>query len=304
MFAKLPLTALRTFESAARLGGFKAAANELAVTAAAVSHQVKSLETWLGVQLFQRTGQGVRLSEDGERLYRQVHAGLRDIQQSLAGFTVGPDPRQLTLTTTAAFASLWLIPRLGAFHRRHPQVRVHVQTSSQVLDLHRDASVDLAIRAWFKPDPTLFQQPLFNEYFGVYARPGWRAPAPGETLELIDVPWASANGPTIDWAQWCQRAGCLQWLAQAHRHQYDDEHYALQAATAGYGLVLASSVLVADSVARGDLLPVREEVRLAAAQYCAVCVPGREREPAVRAFIDWLAQASTAPDALRPAPGN
>lgn len=303
MFAKLPLTALRTFEAAARLGGFKAAADELAVTAAAVSHQVKSLETWLGVQLFHRTGQGVQLSEHGEQLYRRVHAGLRDIQQSLAAFAPTADPLRLKLTTTAAFASAWLIPRLGAFHRLHPQIQVQVHTGNQVVDLDRDASIDLAIRAWFRPDPSLYQQPLFDEYFAAYALPGWRLPRAGEPLELIDAPWVTARGRPIDWQHWSQLAGCPGWLARARRHQYDDEHYAVQAAIAGHGLVLASSVLVADSLARGVLVPVRDDVRLPAAHYCAVCVPGREREQAVRAFLDWLQAARMHSDVPANHPG-
>ena len=83
MFTKLPLTALRTFESAARLGGFKAASDELAVTPAAVSHQIKRLESHLGLLLFERSAQEVRLSEAGERLYLQVHQGLANLQRSL-----------------------------------------------------------------------------------------------------------------------------------------------------------------------------------------------------------------------------
>ncbi|MDD0975916.1 LysR substrate-binding domain-containing protein [Pseudomonas fontis] len=289
MFAKLPLTALRAFESAARLGGFKAAADELVVTPAAISHQIKTLETSLGVQLFTRTGQGVLLNTNGERLQRQVHAALHDIHLSLAAFQCEPDPLQLNLTTTAAFASLWLIPRLGEFHRRHPQIRVRVQTHNQVIDLHRDSSLDLAIRATFSTDPSLYALPLFDEHFSVYAPPGWRVPEADGALELIDAPWISATQLPIDWEHWCAQAGHEDWLGRAIRHGYDDEQYALQAAMAGHGLVLASNVLVSDSLARGLLVPWREDIRLPAAHYAAVCVPGREREPAVRAFMDWLA---------------
>ncbi len=83
MFAKLPLTALRGFESAARLGSFKAAAQELNVSPAAISHQVKSLEAFLGVRLFERSSQSVRLSADGERLQPFMHRALLDIQHGL-----------------------------------------------------------------------------------------------------------------------------------------------------------------------------------------------------------------------------
>ncbi|WP_165392210.1 LysR substrate-binding domain-containing protein [Pseudomonas tructae] len=288
MFAKLPLTALRTFESAARLGGFKAASDELAVTPAAVSHQIKRLETHLGLRLFVRSAQGVRLSEAGERLYIQVHQGLANLQRSLTDLQPPCDRQQLTLTTTPAFASLWLIPRLGAFHRQHGDIQVRVLTGGDVVDLHRDQRFDLALRAEFNPDPGLQRLPLLAEHFSVYAPPGWQEPPAHLPLSLLAVPWTAVNGLVIDWARWCAMAGCQEWLHRARIHHYDDEHFALQAAAAGYGLVLASNVLAADSVRQGLLQPWREDVRLAAAQYSAVWLPGREREPALRVFLDWL----------------
>ncbi|UVJ46088.1 LysR substrate-binding domain-containing protein [Pseudomonas sp. LS1212] len=288
MFAKLPLTALRAFESAARLGGFKTAADELAVTPAAVSHQIKTLEGWLGVLLFERTGQGVLLSESGERLYHQVHASLRELHRSLEAFKPDCDPRSLTLTTTPAFASLWLIPRLGGFYRHHPQFHVRVETSNSLIDLGRDSSVDLALRVQFKPDPALYHRDLFTEHFAAFAPPGWSPPADDAGLELINVPWHSTTTTAIDWPRWCALAGHEDWLDRARLREYDDEHYALQAAIAGHGLVLASDVLVADSVARGLLRPYRPDIRLPAAHYQAVCTPGRERASPVREFLDWL----------------
>ncbi|QHF31216.1 LysR substrate-binding domain-containing protein [Pseudomonas sp. R32] len=291
MFAKLPLTALRTFESAARLGGFKAASDELAVTPAAVSHQIKRLESHLGLLLFERSAQGVRLSEAGERLYLQVHQSLANLQRSLEALQPPGDRQQLTLTTTAAFASLWLIPRLGDFHHRHGDIQVRVLTGSEVVDLQRDQRFDLALRAEFNPDPGLQRMPLLAEHFSVYTPPGWQEPPADQPLSLLEVPWSSVSGVVIDWARWCALAGCEDWLQRARFHRYDDEHYALQAAAAGYGLVLASNVLVADSVRQGLLQPWRDEVRLPAAQYSAVWLPGREREPTLRAFLDWLGSA-------------
>lgn len=287
MFARLPLTALRTFEAAARLGGFKAAAEELAVTPAAVSHQVKSLEQAYAVLLFERTGQGVRLTEAGQHLQRQVNGALRELLGSVQALTPGADSSQLTLSTTAAFASLWLIPRLGDFHRRYPDIHVRVETDNRVVDLQRDSAIDLALRAVLQPDPNLFHLPLMEEFMGVYTQPGAVVAGAGP-LELISVPWQSQTPLVVDWPTWCERAGHQDWPARARLRQYDDEHYALQAAIAGHGLVLASTVLVADSVARGLLQPYRPEVRLQAAHYCAVCVPGQERRTPVREFLAWL----------------
>ncbi|AHL33256.1 LysR family transcriptional regulator [Pseudomonas brassicacearum] len=288
MFAKLPLTALRGFESAARLGSFKAAALELNVSPAAISHQVRSLEAFLGVRLFERSSQNVRLSADGERLHPQLHRALLDIQHGLQTLSPPCTAQSLVVSTTPAFASLWLIPRLGDFHRLHPEIDISLHSSNDVVDLRRDASVDLAIRALFAPDPQLFEQPLLDEYFGVYCRPDWQPPAPGSSVELIDVPWLSSANVAVDWPAWCAEAGTLSWLDNARFRRYDEEQHALQAAIAGHGLVLASNVLVAGTVARGELMGYRPEVRLAGAKYTVVCVPGRERQAAVRAFSEWV----------------
>ena len=288
MFAQLPLTALRGFESAARLGSFKAAAQELNISPAAISHQVKSLETVLGVRLFERSSQSVRLSADGERLQPHVHRALLDLQHGLQTLSPPCAAQSLTVSTTPAFASLWLIPRLGDFHRLHPEIDIRLHSSNEVVDLHRDASIDLAIRALFTPAPQLFEQPLLDEYFGVYCRPDWQPPAAGSPIDLIDVPWLSNAKVAVDWPAWCAKADTLAWLDNARLRRYDEEQHALQAAIAGHGLVLASNVLVAEAIARGQLIGYRSEVRLTGARYTVVCVPGRERQAAVRGFSEWL----------------
>ncbi|MNP23113.1 Glycine cleavage system transcriptional activator [compost metagenome] len=238
--------------------------------------------------LFERTGQGVLLSPNGERLYHQVHASLREMHRSLDAFKPDCDPRSLTLTTTPAFASLWLIPRLSGFYRRYPHLHVRVETSNSLIDLMRDNTVDLALRAQFKADPALYQHELLPEHFAAFAPPDWHPPQDGEGLELINLPWHSPSSAAIDWPSWCALAGVEDWLDRARLREFDDEHYALQAAIAGHGLVLASDVLVADSVARGLLQAYRPDIRIPAAHYQAVCVPGRERMSPIREFLAWL----------------
>ncbi|MGS1005996.1 LysR substrate-binding domain-containing protein [Achromobacter anxifer] len=288
MFATLPVTALRSFEAAARLLSFKLAAAELAVTATAVSHQVKALERHVGYALFERVPRGVRLTEKGARLFAGVHGALLDVAQTLDALRAAPVSGALTVSTTHSFAALWLVPRLGRFYAACPQYQLNLNTSPEPVDLLRDASVDLAIRYSRGRWPGLHAACALQEWFGVYgspalaARPGRRAPS------LVTVRWRDSQLYDQGWQDWCEAAGLPSWRKPAALHAYEEEHYALQAAIAGQGLVLASSVMVSDSVAAGTLVPYRPDVRVAGAAYTALCAPGRERHPPVRAFLGWL----------------
>ena len=293
MFSHLPLTALRAFEAAGRLGSFKAAAEELSVTPAAISHQVKTLEAWLGALLFERTGTGVRLTDAGETLYRQTHRSLLDLSQGLKDFCPESASHTLTLSTTPGLAASWLIPRLGSFHRAWPQFKLRVDTRNETVDLLRDASIDLAIRTTYRHDPNLIHTELMREHFAVYVAPDL-GPVDESNIELIDLSWEIPGTDLVNWKSWYEAAGHQDWLANARLREYDDEHYALSAAIAGHGLVLASNVLVADSLEKGLLKAYRPEITLPGPRYVAVCTPGRERQSPVKEFLAWLAQQAAA----------
>lgn len=288
MFSKIPLTAYRTFEAAARTGSFKAAADELFVTPAAVSYQVKALEAWVGSLLFTRTASGVQLTAEGRQLYQHAHGALLDIRNSLEGVRPQVDSDTLVVATTPALAAAWLIPRLGDFYQVQPHINVRIETSNELVDLLRDSSVDLAIRTSTRDDPALRSQHLMGEWFAVYGAPGIAHPLRQDRVQLINLNWQMPGGFVVDWPTWCAAAGHQHWLEHALLREYDDEHFALNAAIAGHGLVLASNVLVADSVAKGLLAPYRPDVVLPGPNYVAACTPGRERQSSVKAFLAWL----------------
>lgn len=293
MFARLPLTALRAFESAARLSSFREAALELSVTPTAISHQIRGLEQWLGVLLFERLGRGVRLTDAGEKLRRNLHGALLEIDHSLEALRPQAGEQCISLSTMPAFAALWLIPRLGRFYKRHPGIRVRIETSHELVDLQRDASIDVAIRCGLDDYPQLFQCALLEEHFAAYASPQLIERLPG-TAELIGVGWETPLYGLPSWSDWAALAG-EDWVSHATCRDYPDEHYALQAAISGQGLVLASSVLVSDSLANGLLRPYRPQISLPGARYLALCVPGRERHPAIKALLDWLQEECVEP---------
>jgi DNA-binding transcriptional LysR family regulator len=293
MFASLPLTALRAFESASRLLSFKAAAEELSVTPTAISHQIRSLETWLGTPLFKRLPRQVRLTECGERLFHSLHGAFLEVAQSVDTLRPLRSATTLTISTTAAFAALWLVPRLGRFYANHPNINVRLDTHCEVIDLHQDASVDLVLRYSLDDYLNLYGLCLFDESFGVYGSPDQVALAARRTPALISVSWHNSKLYAHGWEAWCARAGET-WLAhQPAVREYDEEHYALQAAIAGQGLVLASNILVSQAVASGLLTAYRGEIQVDGAGYSALCVPGRERHPPVRAFFQWLREEAS-----------
>ncbi|CAI1635607.1 Gcv operon activator [Serratia quinivorans] len=287
MFATLPVTALRTFESAARLRSFKQAALELAVTPTAVSHQIKALEQQLGFALFDRVPRGVRLTHKGERLFAGVHAALLDVATTLDAIRPVPSSGSVCVSVTHSFAALWLVPRLGRFYQAYPHYLVRLEACGEVIDLQQDASVDIAIRYSSTDYPKLHQAARLEERFGVYGAPDLCA-AEQQVPTLITVHWHDSTLYETGWREWCQAAGVDWWQRRSALRAYDEEHYALQAAVAGQGLVLASSVMVSDLVRNGLLAPYRPEICVPGAAYTALCVPGRERHPLVRAFLDWL----------------
>ncbi|AHY08218.1 LysR substrate-binding domain-containing protein [Serratia plymuthica] len=289
MFATLPVTALRTFESAARLRSFKQAALELAVTPTAVSHQIKALERQLGFALFDRVPRGVRLTEKGERLFAGVHTALLDVANTLDALRPVPSAGALCVSVTHSFAALWLVPRLGRFYQAYPHYLVRLEACAEVIDLQQDASVDIAIRYSSANYPRLHQAARLEERFGVYGAPGLSA-TQLQTPALITVRWRDSTLYENGWRDWCLAAGVDWWQRHRSLRAYDEEHYALQAAVAGQGLVLASSVMVSDLVRNGLLVAYRPEIGVPGAAYTALCVPGRERHPPVRAFLGWLQQ--------------
>ncbi|WP_375201554.1 LysR substrate-binding domain-containing protein [Hyphococcus sp.] len=286
MFGKMPSpSALRTFEAAARLGSFKAAAEELRVTPTAVSHQVRGLEEALGIALFARRPRAVALTQSGEVLAAAVGSGLLQIRQALE--RIAAAQATLTVTTTPAFAALRLAPHLPAFYARHPDISVQLLTGAEPVDLRRERQVDIAIRYGHGPYPELHVVPLLGETFGAYGAPGLvETFGSFKDAPLLATRWRRPVLKDVSWERWLAAAN--EEASDLRVVMFDEEYYALQAAIAGQGLVLASSALAGDMVARRLLAPYRPEIRLQGAEYAALCLPERFEAKRVRDFMRWL----------------
>ena len=271
---------------AARTGSFKEAARELGVTPTAISHQVRTLEEQLGVALFVRKTRNVVLTEEGKRLAASTLKGFQEIHEGLAA--LGSSSSRITIATTPAFAALWLVPRVADFEARHPNFTVHVETSTEPVNLERDRRVDVAIRYGTGDHPGLAAMPLPEEGFGAFANPELLQAGIGlEGATLIETRWRSPTLRQIGWDDWLE-AQQLDPRQYPDRRIFDEEQHSIQAALAGQGLVLASNLLVSDMVDRGWLVEYLPEARLPGLRYTALARSDHSRTGKVRQFLVWL----------------
>lgn len=286
MFGRLPsLPALRTFESAARLGSFKAAAVELTVSATAVSHQIRALEEQLGVPLFVRRTRAIELTRAGEELAPVLTRSFLDVRNALE--VIVSEEAVITVSTSPSFATLWLVPRLLGFYAKYPKVLVQLDTTTRVINLKQDRRVDVAIRYGRGPYDGLDATPLFDETFGAYLAPSLLQPEqPLGDVTLIETAWQQDVLPEISWKDWLTAANIG--TTNPTIVHFDEEEHVLQAAIAGQGVALASSILAADLVNRNLLAPYRSDVRLKGAVYTALCLPEQRSTRKVDIFLDWL----------------
>lgn len=286
MFAQLPpLGALRAFEAAARLGSFKEAADELFVTPTAISHQIRSLESQLQASLFIRKTRRVELTPAGKALAPALTRGFLEIRSGLED--VLEQASIINVSTTPAFAALRLVPELPRFYQQEPDIRVKIDTSTRLVDLHRDRDTDLAIRYSRNPQADLEDIPLMEERFVALAAVGTDATALEAEATLLHTRWQQPVLEHVSWQEWFAVAG-LTAPGEERILAFDEELYVLQAAMAGHGIALASSVLAADLVNRGLLQPLREDIALTGATYRIVALPNTTESNKVRKLVNWL----------------
>lgn len=290
--------ALRTFEAVARLLNFRAAAQELALTQPAVSRQIQGLEDEVGTRLFLRHTRAVELTSAGAQLLAAVSqalprldAAVRQIRQSAGRHTVA-------LTTFASFASLWLIPRMEQFQREHPDIDIRIDASDAPVDLDL-ADVDLALRhgpaARMPPHAIrLFGEeltPVASPWLLKSARPVRGAP---DLLQFALIEDAyTTHQEWLTWRTWFDAHGFA--TLQPKRWLYFNYSYQMvQAALSGQGVALARLPLVAENLARGDLVEALPGRRVASPWiYWLIPGPRSGQRPEIEAFQRWLlAQAA------------
>ncbi|MBB5020102.1 LysR family glycine cleavage system transcriptional activator [Chitinivorax tropicus] len=286
-----PLNALRTFEVAARLSSFSAAADELFVTHGAVSKQIKQLEDWLGVKLFERTGRRVKLTELGWRYLVQVQDGLDIIANATAQLLQPNVQRRLVINSTPTLAMHWLLPQLPDFQRRFPDVEIRLMTSDR--DVGRlDTAFDVALRRWPGDWPGYIAQPFLDEWEIPLCSPALLHEKPIKTAsDLAQHTLLQADTRPTAWQRWLTLAGVPD-LKPAHTQQFDHFYLALQAAMDGLGIVLGPLPMMQPEIEAGGLIAPLPSPRVPVRGYCWVVPRAVMNDPAIETFCQWLESRS------------
>lgn len=249
-----PLSALRAFEAAARHGSFKQAAQELAVTPTAVSHQIRALEEHMALALFERRTRQVVLTDAGAALYPVLRNGFDAFADVVERLTRRRSRAQVTISATVAFTARWLVPRVAAFRAQHPNIDLQLQASDDVVDLDA-AGVDMAIRYGAGPYPGYAVAPLFADRFAPVCNPMLKVESVADLAArpLIAFQWRRRHPDNPTWSRWFAEAG-LPESEEPPALRFSDESHAIQAAVAGQGIALVSLALVRDELDSGHLV--------------------------------------------------
>jgi LysR family transcriptional regulator, glycine cleavage system transcriptional activator len=289
-----PLTSLRAFEAAARSLSFTKAARELHVTPAAISHQIRGLEQFLGVTLFQRTSRRLELTRDGLLAAEHFREAFERIARGVQALRQQGREGELVIGVTPSFATRWLLPRLPSLAAEMPQVRIRLVTGTAPVDFDRD-DIDLAIRFGRGTFDSVVADELFNEVVAPVASPAFvrrhqlRRPADLAGVRLLQDESMRRVGRPPTWTEWMRAAGAPDVEIECSLF-LDDSHLALQAACEGQCVALGRLAYAVNDLAQGRLvLPFSRVIELDL-HYHLIVPEARAQEPLIAGFRDWLLQ--------------
>jgi LysR family glycine cleavage system transcriptional activator len=284
-----PLTALRAFDAAARHMSFAKAADELNVTPAALSFQIKSLEEHLGTPLFRRLNRAVELTDAGRALAPDTKDAFEMLVRGWRAAQRAEDHQSLTVTAGPAFTAKWLAPRLYDFAQEHPEIELRFSASLRRMDFVRD-NIDVAIRFGYGPDPGLYSLPLAEEWVTPVMLPevAEKYPTPESLRDAVLIIDESIDflDPPTDWAAWSEAMGIDPLVPGGPRFSQAD--HAMDAALAGIGVALGRRALIIKDVAEGRLAAPYGMALSTGARFRFLCQKGAETRPQIDAFKEWI----------------
>jgi LysR family transcriptional regulator, glycine cleavage system transcriptional activator len=289
------LRSLRAFEAAARLLSFTRAAQEMAVTPAAISHQIKEIEDVLGITLFIRNSRTMRLTREGEILATASGEALETLVRALQKVRRIDNKKQLKLSVSPSLGAKWLVPRLDRFLNVVPGADVRLDVSHVPVDFERE-DVDIAIRFGEGKYPGLRADLLFTDTLFPVCSPRLITTekplkTPRDLLRhpLIHLDWEAHGSPWPNWRMWMAAAGIREFDDRSGLH-FGQTSLVIQAAIDGHGVALGDSNLVADDLAAGRLIKPFELSLRAPPQYSYWVISPLENQdlPMVKAFREWV----------------
>ncbi len=287
-----PLTALRAFEAAARRLSLARAAEELYVTPAAISHQIKSLEEWLGVRLFQRHNGMLRLTPPGQAYFSGVAEGLDRLWQVTEQLSVRDARVTLSVVVPPSIASQWLIPRLHRYQERHPDIDVRLTVLTPPIDFSQHM-MDIGIGFGWEVAPDLERWPWLTYDIIAVASPGLLVNGPPlSALEnLAHYPLIHDDAlkihDRIDWRSFLETFGVTS-VDTSRGPRFSHATHAYQTAIEGRGIVLAKSALVSLDIAAGRLVKVFDLSVPSEYTYQIICSEALTNTAKVVNFRRWL----------------
>jgi len=283
----LPSTSLLVaFEAASRTGSVTAAARELDLTQSAVSRQIKALEEQLGVELFVRERQTVRLTLAGDGYAREIREALRRISSASLNLRANPHGGTLNLAILPTFGTRWLAPRLGGFLAANSGVTINLVTRLSPFDFRLD-SIDAAIHFGHPHWPGAELTFLMSEKTVPACSPEFRRRhAIGAAQDLLEVPLLHLTTRPDAWERWFADNGVN--FRTVHGMLFDQFATAAQAAMAGLGVALLPTFLIQDELKSGDLVAAVDRETESSEYYYLAYPPERADYAPLEAFRDWI----------------
>jgi len=290
MSRAIPLIALRTFVEVCKVGSMKRAADHLCVSPAAVSQQIKGLEDQIGRRLFERDAKGIQLTASGRTLFDELSDTFDVIEKAWSSAALKP-PRQtrLVISTTSTIASSWLIPALGDFKERCPNIEISIQICNGLSDL-KHGHVDIAIQREMASSPDNHATRLWSSYLIPVCSPKLLA-----KQRSIETPQDCLTFPLLHdternyWKVWMNAFGMgNRKIIQGS--SYGDESLLISAACAGQGIALVNNVFACEALKSKRLVQVLNATSELKFDYFVYCAKERREEWAIDAFMKWAVQ--------------
>ena len=286
-----PLNSLKSFEAAGRRLSFTRAAQELNVTQAAVSHQIKVIEEYLGVTLFVRTPRKLVLTEQGKTLLPDVIEAFDKVSNAIGAIKQEPSSKMISVRLAPSFAAKWLSPRLKYFWLQYPEIDLCLYHAHPAVDFDRE-EIDIAVTYGKGDWPGVVVDPILSLDFFPVCTPAFMSnDKPLSDIDNLRYYSLLHDANYECWADWLKLAN-IDGINASKGTIIDDTNVLIQAAVDGQGVALGSTTFVQDLLDSGKLIKPFDITLVNEFAYYIVCPEVHLKNPSVQAFKGWLLELS------------